>query len=195
MQLMQLKSETLRRRRAEIHSLVRQQISIKKAQLRAEQKAKAEIRRTRNLTITVNPASIALTSEDMAIMEDKVLKQFGNRSSMFEEVEKFLNFDTEAMEAMAKALGSDERAQQFVGTLKQPKYLLEYLKHKCEDYISLLLKRDWSESELKDLANGRFKEELQPGDLPITNPLTTIATGISEELLIKFYKALKTADH
>ncbi|VDL89259.1 unnamed protein product [Schistocephalus solidus] len=259
MQLMQLKSETLRRRRAEITSLVRQQISVQQAKKRAEMKSKEHtLRAGRMPVITVNAADIALTTEDMAIMEDKLLNQFGSRNSMYQGIENFLNSDTAAMEAMAKALGSDERAQQFVGTLKQPKYLLEYLQHKfggldrvfslidsatvgdfdaihtmaravgqdsdaivkfvafmektafaaanclqtkarnfpyVEDYIALLLKRDWSESELKDLANGRYKEELQPGDLPITNPLTTTATTMSEEMLLKFYKALKTTDH
>uniref|UniRef100_A0A5K3F1M3 Reverse transcriptase domain-containing protein n=1 Tax=Mesocestoides corti TaxID=53468 RepID=A0A5K3F1M3_MESCO len=67
--------------------------------------------------------------------------------------------------------------------------------HYVEGYINLLLKNDWSEADLLELANGRYVETLKPGDKPNRNPLLSVPTKMSEKSFLRFYKALKEFDY
>ena len=62
--------------------------------------------------------------------------------------------------------------------------------HHVEDYIRFLLKGEWTDADLIELANGRYVQRFDPGGIPNLNPLLTVATGMSENAFVRFNKAL-----
>ena len=62
--------------------------------------------------------------------------------------------------------------------------------HHVEDFIHFLLKNEWTEADLIDLANGRYVQRFDPGGIPNLNPLLNVATGMSENAFKRFNKAL-----
>lgn len=57
-------------------------------------------------------------------------------------------------------------------------------------FIHLLMQSEWAESDLIDLANGRFIESVMPGEKPSGNPLISVPTIMSEKAFLQFYRAL-----
>lgn len=67
--------------------------------------------------------------------------------------------------------------------------------HHVVHFLELLMKREWSESDLVEVANGRYLEYLKPGQKPNKNPLLTTATKMSEEDFLQFFANLKSCNY
>ncbi|KAL5108656.1 hypothetical protein TcWFU_002910 [Taenia crassiceps] len=62
--------------------------------------------------------------------------------------------------------------------------------HHVEDFVNVLLRQEWTATDLIELANGRYVQNLKPGEKPNRNPLLTVATRMSENAFLGFYNAL-----
>ncbi|KAL5109438.1 hypothetical protein TcWFU_009322 [Taenia crassiceps] len=62
--------------------------------------------------------------------------------------------------------------------------------HHVEDFVNMLLRQEWTATDLIELANGRYVQNLKPGEKPNRNPLLTVATRMSENAFLGFYNAL-----
>ncbi|VDM22831.1 unnamed protein product, partial [Hydatigera taeniaeformis] len=67
--------------------------------------------------------------------------------------------------------------------------------HHVEDLVNELLRREWTSADLIELANGRYVQSLKPGEKPNRNPLLTVATSMSENAFLEFYRALHQLNH
>lgn len=132
-----------------------------------------------------------------------LIYRLGGRDRVFHLIDKALMGDLWSIYRIAKYMGFDLKATVHLLTsvemtvaaatsclVTRPCHL-----HYVEDFINALLRREWTATDLIELANGRYVQNLKPGEKPDRNPLLTVATRMSENAFLGFYKALHELDH
>ncbi|CDI96542.2 hypothetical protein EmuJ_000206200 [Echinococcus multilocularis] len=132
-----------------------------------------------------------------------VIHVFGGSDKAFQCIDKALMGDLWSIYRIAKCMAFDLKAtvrlltsiERTVGAAASCLTTRPCHFHYVEDFINLLLRREWTEADLVELANGRYEQNLKPGEKPNRNPLLAVATGMSENEFLRFYKALHELDY
>ncbi|VDK22305.1 unnamed protein product [Taenia asiatica] len=122
----------------------------------------------------------------------------GGSDRTFHLVDKALMGDLWSIYRIAKCMGSDLKAtvrlltsiEMTVAAATSCLVTRPCHFHYVEDFINVLLRREWTETDLIELANGRYVQNVRAGEKPNRNPLLTVATRMSESGFLGFYKAL-----